>query len=113
MDIIDLSCIFVTTKGNKQGNINQRAMEKAIEITSRNGMRYQFVEWTLFRTLVDAYCWFNNRWNRLGRSFNSFAEAEAWVAELDARHESVDSTPQSAAQMPEGAYYSITGYYGD
>ena len=54
-------------------------MEKAIEISSRNGMRYQFVEWTLFRTRVETYAWYNGRWNRIGRNFDSFEAAVEWV----------------------------------
>lgn len=56
-------------------------MEKSIEISSRNGMRYQFVEWTLFRTLVETYAWYNDRWNRIGRNFDSFEAAVEWVRE--------------------------------
>lgn len=88
-------------------------MEKTMEITAKNGRRYQFVEWTLFRTLIDTYSWFNGRWNRLGKVFNSFAEAKAWVAELDARFDAIDTTPKVETVMPVEEYYSITGYYGD
>ena len=88
-------------------------MEKTMEITAKNGRLYKFAEWTLFRTIVDAYSWFNGKWNRLGRSFDTFAEAKAWVAELDARFEAIDTTPRVEAAMPIEEYYSITGYYGD
>ena len=103
----------MTTKGNKQDNINQHTMEKAIEISSKNGMRYQFVEWTLFRTLVETYAWYNGRWNRIGRNFDSFEAAVEWVRELDRQHEARMNAPKVAVVMPQSAYYSITGYYGD
>lgn len=88
-------------------------MEKAIEITSRNGMRYQFVEWTLFRTRVETYAWYNDRWNRTGRFFDSFEAAVEWVRELDRQHDARMNAPKVAVSMPQSAYYSITGYYGD
>lgn len=88
-------------------------MEKAIEMTSRNGMRYQFVEWTLFRTQVETYAWYSGKWNRIGRVFDSFDDASKWVKELDRQYDARMNAPKATVAMPQSAYYSITGYYGD
>ena len=89
-------------------------MDRVIEITAKNGNRYKFVEWTLFRTLVETYCWFGNKWNRIGKSFETFDDAVNWVAELDKQYANTDCTPKFISSlMPQSAYYSITGYYGD
>ena len=88
-------------------------MDKAIEISSKNGQRYQFVEWTLFRTQVETYCWYDDRWNKIGMNFNSLNEAMNWVKELDARYEDRRTLRKPTIPMPQSAYYSLTGYYGD
>lgn len=88
-------------------------MDKKLEITAANGTRYQFVEWTLFRTMVDTFSWYNGKWNRIGKSFDSMDEAQAWVEELNQKYEARKNEPARTSTMPASAYYSITGYYGD
>ncbi len=88
-------------------------MDKTFEITAKNGISYKFVEWSLFRTMVDTYSWYNNKWNRIGKSFDSMDDAKAWIEELNADYEARMNAPKVNYTMPEGAYYSITGYYGD
>ena len=56
---------------------------RTLEITAKNGIRYQFVEFRLFGISVNAYSWFRDRLNRLSISFNSLAEAEEWVNQLN------------------------------
>ncbi|MEE1322872.1 MAG: hypothetical protein UHE91_03525 [Bacteroidales bacterium] len=88
-------------------------MDKTFEITAKNGISYKFVEWSLFRTMVDTYSWYNNKWNRIGKCFDSMEDAKAWIEELNADYEARMNAPKVKYTMPEGAYYSITGYYGD
>ncbi|MBO8483664.1 MAG: hypothetical protein IAB75_06070 [Bacteroidetes bacterium] len=88
-------------------------MERAIEITSKNGRRYQFVEWTLFRTAVETFCLYDGRWIHIDKSFNSFEDAIEWIQEIDRQFEAKKTATPSAISMPSSAYYSITGYYGD
>lgn len=88
-------------------------MEKTIEITSKNGRRYQFVEWTLFRTIIETYCWYDGHWNRIGIDFNSFEDATEWVKNMDRQFDARKTTTYNTVPMPQSAYYSITGYYGD
>lgn len=40
-------------------------------------------------------------------------EARAWVAELDTEYVAWKNAPKISYELPEGAYYSLTGYYGD
>ena len=68
-------------------------MEKTLEITAKNGISYKFVEWTLFRTMVDTYSWYNNKWNRIGKSFDSMEDAKAWIEELNADYEARMNAP--------------------
>lgn len=88
-------------------------MERTIEMTTKNGRRYLFVEWTLFRIQVETYAWYDDKWNRIGRSFDSFEAAIEWARELDRQYDARMNAPKVAAAMPQSAYYSITGYYGD
>lgn len=88
-------------------------MDKAIEISSKNGQRYQFVEWTLFRTIVNTYCWYDGRWNRIGKDFNSLEEAREWVEKMDMEYEVRRTAQKPAIPMPQSGYFTITGYYGD
>ncbi len=86
---------------------------RRLEIIAKNGIRYQFVEFTLFGISVDAYSWFCNRWNRLSISFNSLAEAEGWINRLNEKYEARKNEYRFESKMPQSAYYSMTGYYGD
>ena len=52
---------------------------RTLEITSASGTKYRFVEFAFIGTLVNAYSWRNNRWNRLCVSFHSLEEAQDWV----------------------------------
>ena len=88
-------------------------MERTLEITAMSGTKYRFVEFQIFDTIVNAYSWFNNKWNRLTRNFYSLEEAEEWVKELNRKYEAQKNAPKEVHTMPESAYYSITGYYGD
>lgn len=84
-----------------------------LEITALNGRRYQFLEVEIFTKLVNAYAWYSDKWNRLTRTFKTMDEARAWVAELDAEYVAWKNAPKISSELPEGAYYSLTGYYGD
>lgn len=88
-------------------------MERTLEITAMSGTKYRFVEFQIFDTIVNAYSWFNNKWNRLTRNFHSLEEAEEWVKELNRKHEAQKNAQKEVHAMPESAYYSITGYFGD
>ena len=84
-----------------------------LEITSASGTKYRFVEFAFLGTLVNAYSWRNNKWNRLCVSFHSLEEAQDWVKELDRKCQEQISRPKTVSTMPVSSYYSITGYYGD
>lgn len=86
---------------------------RTLEITSASGIKYQFVEFSFIGTLVNAYSWYNNRWNRLCVSFHSLEEAQDWVKELDRKYQEQISRPKTVSTMPASSYYTITGYYGD
>lgn len=86
---------------------------RTLEITAKNGIKYQFVEFRLFGISVNAYSWFRDRWNRLSISFNSLAEAEEWVNQLNEKYEAQKNERRFESKMPQSAYYSMTGYYGD
>ena len=86
---------------------------RTLEITSASGTKYQFVEFTFIGKLVNAYSWYNNRWNRLCVSFHSLEEAQYWVKELDRKYQEQISRPKTVSTMPASSYYTITGYYGD
>lgn len=86
---------------------------RTLEITSESGTKYQFVEFSLWRTMVNAYSWYNGKWNRLSVSFNSLEEAQEWVENLNRDYQKQKNAPKTASTMPASAYYSITGYYGD
>lgn len=88
-------------------------MERALEITAANGTRYKFIEAHILGTVVYAYAWYCNKWNRLSISFHSLDEAEAWVREINRKHEAQKNAPQIKTIIPQNAYYTITGYYGD
>ena len=84
-----------------------------LEMTSAAGTKYQFVEVTFLETYVSAYAWYSNKWNRLTVSFKSLEEVQEWVKELDRKYEAQKNAPKIENRMPQSAYYSITGYYGD
>lgn len=86
-------------------------MSTAIEITALNGTRYQFVEVEILTKFVNVYAWYSNKWNRLTRTFKTMDEARAWIAELDAEYVAWKNAPKISYELPEGAYYSLTGYY--
>lgn len=86
---------------------------RTLEITSASGTKYRFVEFAFIGTLVNAYSWYNNRWNRLYVSFHSLTEAQDWVKELDRKYQEQMSGSKTVSTMPISSYYSITGYYGD
>ena len=88
-------------------------MSAIVEINALNGRRYQFVEVEIFTKFVNAYAWYSNKWNQLTRTFKTMDEAIAWIAELDAEYEAWQNAPKVKCELPEGAYYSLTGYYGD
>ena len=48
-----------------------RDKDMTLEMTSAAGTKYQFVEFTIFGTCVNAYAWYSNKWNRLTVSFKS------------------------------------------
>ena len=86
---------------------------RTLEITSAAGTNYQFVEFTIFGTCVNAYAWYSNKWNSLTVSFKSLEEAQEWVKKLDRKYIAQKNAPKIESTMPASAYYSITGYYGD
>lgn len=88
-------------------------MERTLEITSTTGTKYKFVEFQIFGTIVNAYSWYSNKWNRLSITFHSLEEAEEWVKELDRKYIARKNAPKTENTMPASAYYSITGYFGD
>ena len=88
-------------------------MERTLEITSTTGTKYKFVEFQIFGTIVNAYSWYSNKWNRLSITFHSLEEAEEWVKELDRKYIAQMNAPKTEKTMPASAYYSITGYFGD
>lgn len=88
-------------------------MERTLEITSTTGTKYKFVEFQIFGTIVNAYSWYSNKWNRLSITFHSLEEAEEWVKELDRKYIAQKNAPKTEKTMPASAYYSITGYFGD
>ena len=93
---------------------NTKGMEnRTLEMTSAAGTKYMFVEFEIFGTVVNAYSWFRDRWNRLTVSFKSLEEAQEWIKELDRKYEAQKNAPKVENTMPTSAYYSITGYYGD
>lgn len=88
-------------------------MERTLEITSTTGTKYKFVEFQIFGTIVNAYSWYSNKWNRLSITFHLLEEAEEWVKELDRKYIARKNAPKTENTMPASAYYSITGYFGD
>lgn len=84
-----------------------------LEVTSATGRKYQFVESQIFNTIINTYCWYSNKWNRLTKSFHSFEEAQEWIKEMDREYFEVLNAPKKAHTMPASSYYSITGYFGD
>lgn len=88
-------------------------MERTLEITAANGTRYKFVEVQFLGTVVYAYAWYCNKWNRLSISFHSLDETEAWVKELNGKYAAQKNAPKVKTIIPQNGYYTITGYYGD
>ena len=110
-NIIQKYCIIKIFVISLHYKINERGM--TLEITALNGTRYQFVEVEIFTKFVNIYAWYSNKWNRLTRTFKTMDEARAWIAELDADYVAWKNAPKVSYELPEGAYYSLTGYYGD
>ena len=88
-------------------------MNEVLEMTALNGRRYQFVEVEIFTKFVNVYAWYSEKWNRLTRTFRNLEEARAWIAELDREYVVRQNATKISYELPEGAYYSLTGFYGD
>lgn len=84
-----------------------------LEITALNGRRYQFVEVEILTKFVNVYAWHSNKWNRLTRTFNTMDEARSWIEELNAAYGAWKNAPKVCYELPEGAYFSQSGYFGD
>lgn len=83
-------------------------MEKTtIEMTTKDGRRYQFVE--VFPNFISTYAWYDNKFNHISRDFKSFDEAAAWIDELNKPQE----WKHVKLEIPAD-YYGVRGrYYGD
>jgi hypothetical protein len=85
----------------------------ALEITALNGIKYQFVEVEIFTKFVNVYAWYSNKWNRLTCTFKNLEDAKLWIEKMNDEYVAWKNAPKVNYELPEGAYYSITGYYGD
>lgn len=54
-----------------------------------------------------------SEFRRSTTSFRTLEEAEEWFEKHEADYLAWKNAPKEIFTMPEGAYYSITGYYGD
>ena len=74
----------------------------------KNGTRYYFYQ---FGNKVYTECFYNDKWNRITREFNSFEEANAWCDEEDYKFENpVEWKP---ATPPSNYYDDCRRYFGD
>jgi hypothetical protein len=84
-----------------------------MERTLLNGYTYQLVEnfWGGYSMYFkDAR---SDKFSRSTKSFRSLNEAEEWFEKMEADYIAAKNAPKVNYALPEGAYYSITGYYGD
>ena len=55
----------------------------------------------------------SDKFSRSTKSFRSLIEAEEWFRKMEDDYIAAKNAPKVSYTLPEGAYYSITGYYGD
>ena len=84
-----------------------------LEMTTLNGRGYLFVEVEIFTKFVSAYAWYSGKWNRLTRTFQNLEDAKDWVAKMDEDYIAKQNAHKISYELPEGAYSTLTGYYGD
>ena len=81
--------------------------------TLSNGYTYKVVE-----NFLGGYNMYfkganSDKFSRSTKSFRSLTEAEEWFETMEADYIAAKNAPKEVYTMPAGAYYSITGYYGD
>ena len=81
--------------------------------TLSNGYTYQLVE-----NFFTGYSMYfkdvrSDKFSRSTKSFRSLNEAEEWFETMEAGYIAAKNAPKVSYTLPEGAYYSITGYFGD
>ena len=81
--------------------------------TLSNGYTYEVVE-----NFLGGYNMYfkdarSDRFRRSTKSFRSLTEAEEWFETMEADYIAAKNAPKVSYTLPEGAYYSLTGYYGD
>ena len=74
----------------------------------KNGARYYFYQ---FGSKVYTECFYNGKWNRITREFNSFKEASDWCDEEDYKFENPEEWKPAAP--PANYYDDCRRYYGD
>lgn len=84
-----------------------------MERTLLNGYTYQLVE-----NFLGGYNMYfksanSNKFSRSTKSFKSLNEAEEWFEKMEADYIAAKNALKVNYTLPEGAYYSITGYFGD
>ena len=55
----------------------------------------------------------SDRFRKSTKSFKSLKEVEVWIEKMNDEYVAWKNAPKVNYELPEGAYYSITGYYGD
>ena len=81
--------------------------------TLSNGYTYEVVE-----NFLGGYNMYfkganSDKFSRSTKSFRSLNEAEEWFETMEAGYIAAKNAPKVSYTLPEGAYYSITGYFGD
>jgi hypothetical protein len=81
--------------------------------TLSNGYTYQVVE-----NFLGGYSMYfkganSDKFSRSTKSFRSLNEAEEWFETMEADYIASKNAPRPNYNLPDGAYYSITGYFGD
>lgn len=84
-----------------------------MERTLLNGYTYQLVE-----NFLGGYNMYfksanSDKFSRSSKSFRNMDEAQEWFEKMEADYIAAKNAPKVNYALPEGAYYSITGYYGD
>lgn len=78
-----------------------------------NGYTYEVTE-----TFLGVYNLYfkderSERFRRSTKSFKSLKEAEEWFEKMEADYIAAKNAPKISYELPEGAYYSLSGFYGD
>ena len=81
--------------------------------TLSNGYTFQVVE-----NFIGGFSMYfkdarSDKFRRSTKSFRSLNEAKEWFEKMEADYIASKNAPRTNYNLPEGGYYSITGYYGD